>query len=128
MEYALSLGDLRENSEYKAAREEQGKLSNLSSRLQNEIERAEIFDPLTINTKKVGFGTKVSVKNTSDNRDEVYTILGPWESDPDNGIISYKSPLGNALMNKKQNDKVEVNIMDQQKQYKIMEISPAIID
>lgn len=128
LEYALSLGDLRENSEYKAAREEQGKLSNLSSRLQNEIERAEIFDPLTINTKKVGFGTKVSVKNTSDNRDEVYTILGPWESDPDNGIISYKSPLGNALMNKKQNDKVEVNIMDQQKQYKIMEISPAIID
>lgn len=126
--FAKELGDLSENAEYKSAREEQNKLSSLSTRLQSEIERAEVFDPLTINSKKVSFGTKVSLENTTDNRHEEYTILGPWESDPDNGIISYLSPLGHALMNKKKNESVEVKIMDQAKTYRVLEISPAKID
>lgn len=126
--YALSLGDLRENSEYKAAREEQAKLSNMSSRLQTDIERAEVFDPLTINTKRVGFGTKVSVKNETDDCNEEYVILGPWESDPERGIISYLSPLGRALMNKRQDEDVEVKIMDQNKSYKVLQISSASFD
>lgn len=125
---ALALGDLRENAEYKAAREEQSKLSNLSSRLQADIERAEIFDPLSVSTKKVGFGTEVKVKNIDDNATEVYTILGPWESDPDIGIISYLSPLGNALLNKRQNETFEVKIMDKNKKYKVLEIKVANIE
>ena len=121
--YALSLGDLRENAEYKAAREEQAKLSNLSSRLQADIERAEVFDPLSASTKKVGFGTKVSVQNVTDNTTETYTILGPWESDPANGIISYLSPLGHALLNKKKDETFDVRIMEENKKYKVLEIS-----
>ena len=126
--YAISLGDLRENSEYKAAREEQAKLSNLSTRLQNDIERAKVFDPLTANTKKVGFGTRVTIENLTDQKgQEVYTILGPWESDPENGIISYLSPLGRELFNKKVGETVEVNIMDQNKKYKVLSIEVATI-
>lgn len=125
---ALALGDLRENAEYKAAREEQSKLSNLSARLQADIERAEIFDPLNINTKKVGFGTKVKVESLDDNATEVYTILGPWESNPDIGIISYLSPLGNALLNKRQDEIFEVKIMEENKKYKVLEIKAAIIE
>lgn len=121
--YALSLGDLRENAEYKAAREEQAKLSNLSSRLQADIERAEVFDPLSVSTKKVGFGTKVSVQNVTDNTTETYTILGPWESDPANGIISYLSPLGHALLNKKKDETFDVRVMEENKKYKVLEIS-----
>ena len=98
-------------------------MSNLSSRLQADIERAEVFDPLSASTKKVGFGTKVSVQNVTDNTTETYTILGPWESDPANGIISYLSPLGHALLNKKKDETFDVRIMEENKKYKVLEIS-----
>lgn len=125
--YAISLGDLRENSEYKAAREEQAKLSNLSARLQSDLERAEVFDPLTVSTKKIGFGTTVCLQNTANDEEEKYTILGPWESDPENGIISYLSPLGHALMNKKVSETVDVKVGDDVTKYKVLEIGVAQI-
>lgn len=125
LSYALSLGDLRENSEYKSAREEQAKLSNLSSRLQADIERAEIFDPTSASSKKVSFGTRVSVQNLTDDKTETYTILGPWESDPENGIISYLSPLGHALLNKKKDETFDALIMDGNKTFKVLEIKVA---
>jgi transcription elongation factor GreA len=121
--FALSLGDLRENAEYKAAKEKQEILNSTVAKLKNEIERAQLFDPATVNTSRVSFGTVVTLTNEASGADEVYTILGPWESDPDNRIISYLSPFGNSLLNKHTGEKFNFEINDEKITYTVTEIS-----
>jgi transcription elongation factor GreA len=120
--YALSLGDLRENSEYKAAKEKQDELNAKVAKLKNEIERAQIFDKSTISTAKVSFGTIVTLANEITNESEAYTILGPWESDPDNNVISYLSPLGKKLLNHKPGERLSFLIHERKFQYKVEKI------
>lgn len=115
LSYAMSLGDLRENAEYKAAKEEQARLENLAKKLQDEIERAEVFDPTKYSGDRAFFGTKVSIENEDTGKKEEYTILGPWESDPNNGIISYMSPLGNGLLHSKAGDVINYTVNDEKK-------------
>jgi transcription elongation factor GreA len=121
--FALSLGDLRENAEYKAAKEKQEILNSTVAKLKDEIERAQLFDPGTINTNRVSFGTKVTLVNESDGSNEEFTILGPWESDPENRIISYLSPFGLAILNKKMGEKFDFSINDEKIAYTVKEIS-----
>jgi transcription elongation factor GreA len=125
--FALSLGDLRENAEYKAAKEKQTILNSTVAKLKDDIDRAQLFDPSTITTSRVSFGTKVLLRNETKNIDEEYTILGPWESNPDQKIISYLSPFGNAVLNKKAGDKFQFKIVDGQINYEVKEITGAHI-
>ena len=120
---ALALGDLRENAEYKAAKERQGQLANQATRLQDEINRAQIFDPTTVTTVRVSFGTKVTLNNNITGETEEYTILGPWESDPDNSIISYLSPLGIHIFNSKEGDTLSFVINDLSFNYTVNRIA-----
>jgi transcription elongation factor GreA len=124
--FALSLGDLKENAEYHAAKEKQGILDATATRLKDEIERAQLFDPKTINANKVSFGTKVLLENMSEGREETFIILGPWESDPENMIISYQSPFGNVVLNKKQGEKFDFIINDEKISYTVKSISAAL--
>ncbi|MDR1930389.1 MAG: transcription elongation factor GreA [Treponema sp.] len=127
IEFALSLGDLRENAEYKAAKEKQEILNSSVARLKGEIERAQIFDPATVNTERVSFGTRVVLRNESDGREEEYTILGPWESDPEHRIISYLSPFGSAMLTKKAGERFDfifdLSKKDEKMSYTIIKIS-----
>lgn len=122
---ALALGDLRENAEYKAAKERQAQLNVMATRLQDEIERAQIFDPTTITTIRISFGTTVILQNNSTGEKEEYTILGPWESDPDNKIISYMSPFGNAILNGKVSEKISFTINERDFEYTVVSIEAA---
>jgi transcription elongation factor GreA len=124
--FALSLGDLRENAEYKAAKEKQELLNSTVTTLKEEIAKAQIFDPSTINTSRVSFGTKVSLLDTGSGKNVVYTILGPWESDPDNWIISYQSPFGKAVFGKAVGDEVEFSINNDKVIYRVESISAAL--
>ena len=121
--FALSLGDLRENAEYKAAKEKQEILNSTVAKLKDEIERAQLFDPNSVNAAKVSFGTKVLLHNTAQDRNEEYTILGPWESDPDHNIISYLSPFGGAILNKAVGERFEFSINDEKASYTVEQIS-----
>jgi len=103
---ALQQGDLRENAEYKAAKENQQNLNSTVTKLKEEIERAKIFDPDTVNTDRVSFGTKATLVNIGTNEEVTYTILGPWESDWENRIISYHSRLGKAILNKRVEEEI----------------------
>ncbi|MBU0934871.1 MAG: transcription elongation factor GreA [Spirochaetes bacterium] len=123
--YALSLGDLRENAEYKAAKEKQDELNAKVGKLKNEIERAQIFDRGNISTSKISFGTEVLLENLLDKSEETYIILGPWESDPTNHIISYLSPLGKRLLNHKVGDKIEFSLHERKFNYKVKKIKSA---
>lgn len=122
---AIAMGDLSENAEYKAARERQTQLNAQITRLQDEIDRAQVFDPTTVTTARVSFGTKVTLFNTESKKEEAFTILGPWESDPENAIISYMSPLGNAILNSKVNDKLKFEINEHKYSYEVKDIAVA---
>ena len=123
---AIALGDLSENAEYKAARERQAQLNATATRLQDEIDRCQIFDPTTVTTARVSFGTTVYLE-TPEGITEEYTILGPWESDPDNNIISYMSPLGNAIFNSKKGEKLSFVINEEKYNYIVKDIKIANI-
>ena len=118
-------GDLKENAEYKAAREHQHFLNERLTKLQEELSRAVVFDPTTITTAFISFSTTATLHNNESNEDETYTILGPWESDPDNNVISYMSPFGNALMDKKTGERVVFTINDHNYDYIVKEIKAA---
>jgi len=121
---AIALGDLRENAEYKAARERQTQLNTTATRLQDEIDRCQIFDPSTVTTARVSFGTTVTLESPAGEIVE-YTILGPWESDPDNMIISYMSPLGSAIYNSKKDEVLNFTINEREVQYTVKDIKVA---
>ena len=93
--------------------------------LQSEIARAVIFDPTTSTTSVVYFATVVTLTNNDTGKDEVFTILGPWESDPDNNVISYMSPFGNAILDKKVGDTAVFTINDHKNNYTVKSIKKA---
>jgi transcription elongation factor GreA len=121
--FALSLGDLRENAEYKAAKEKQEILNSTVAKLKDEIERAQIFDPGAINTARASFGTRVTLLNHASGKKEEYTILGPWESDPDHNIISYLSPFGGTILNKTVGEPFDFSINDEKISYVVERIA-----
>lgn len=110
IEVARSYGDLKENAEYKAALERQSSLNNRAARLKQELEIARVVRPEDVNPAEVGFGTTVTLRNVEDSSETTYTIMGPWESDPTNQVISYQSPLGNRLLRKRVGDKLDFEI------------------
>ena len=122
---AKAKGDLKENAEYQAAKEQKHQLELRLSKLQEELNRAVIFDPTTSTTAIVSFATEVTLHDNIENKDEVYTILGPWESDPDNNIISYMSPFGNAILDKKVGDNAKFVINEHSYDYTVKSINKA---
>ena len=100
LKVAISYGDLSENAEYDAAKNDQAALEQRINELRAMIENAVVVDESKINTDTVGFGTKVTIIDIEDEDEEseVYTIVGTSESDPINGKLSNESPVGAAMI------------------------------
>ncbi|HYC91910.1 MAG TPA: GreA/GreB family elongation factor [Thermoanaerobaculia bacterium] len=96
LQAAREMGDLRENFEYKAARQRAEYLSARVGELASEISRVRVLEPAQIDASVVRVGTKVELSNGDVRREVV--ILGPWESDPEHGIYSNQSEVANKLM------------------------------
>ena len=122
---AKEKGDLKENAEYIAAKEAQHKLGNDLKRLQEELARAVVFDPTTATSSLVSFGTKVTLLDKNSGNEEEYTILGPWESNPESGVISYMSPFGNAILDHKVGEELSFTINEHKYDYTIKAIKKA---
>ena len=105
---ARSFGDLSENSEYDEAMNEQAKLEAKIARLENDIRNANILDEDNLNAGVVHPGSKVNVENVETGKKSEYTILGPSESNPSQGIISDQSPIGKSLIGNRKDDVVDV--------------------
>ncbi len=123
---ARLLGDLKENAEYKAGKEKQVLLTSELAKLQGEIDRVTIIDLTTISSSTVSFGTKVVLTNNTTQEEETFSILGPWESDPENDIISYQSPLGLNLLNHVEGDTITFDLNGSDKSYTIKSISTIV--
>ena len=111
---ARELGDLRENSEYQYAKEKQKFLNRRMNELTDEVSSAQVILPENVDTSMVSFGTTVVFADNKAGKDITYTILGPWESDPNRNILNFKSPLGQAIYNmeKDENRKFNINGVD----------------
>jgi len=104
---ARSYGDLRENFEYKSAKDLQKYLMHRKSELEREIHRARGTDFKGSDASKVNIGTIVTLSDSSGTREDI-TVLGAWDSDPELKIVSYLSEVGKALMDRTPGDTVEV--------------------
>jgi len=119
---ARSYGDLRENHEYKAAKEMQKILMKRKAELELDLTRARGTDFAEVNTATVNPGTLVRVNELSQNRNENFTILGAWDSDPESGIISYLSPFAKHLIGKSVGEEVDMEQDGQTRRYRIESI------
>jgi transcription elongation factor GreA len=112
-------GDLKENSEYKMAKQDQQVLMAQKGQLEKELGRARITDFKEAGIDQVSVGTIVDVRDLKGGKPARYTVLGAWDSNPDKGVISYKTPLGLALLGKKPGDQVKVKIGGSEESYEI---------
>lgn len=111
IEYARSLGDLSENAEYETAKNKQSMVEGKIKDLEAKIGLAEVIDPKQIKNKdKVVFGLTVTVEDIDTGDTKKYQLVGPDETDPDNGLISITSPIGRAFVGKETGDEVKVMV------------------
>ncbi len=114
-------GDLKENSEYKMAKQDQQVLMAQKTNLEKDLGRARVTDFKEASSDQVGAGTIVVVKTGG--KTATYTLLGAWDGDPDNNVISYKTALGSALVGKKVGDTVKVKTGTSDEDYTIVSIA-----
>ncbi len=122
---ARELGDLSENAEYHAAREDQGILQARINQLGDELARAFIIDRSTLPKDVVAFGAKVKVLDVDLDEEEEFELVGPGQENPDNGRILTGSPIGQGLMGKKKGETVEIAVPRGTIRFKILDISAA---
>ncbi|PIE75111.1 MAG: transcription elongation factor GreA [Deltaproteobacteria bacterium] len=122
IEIARAHGDLSENAEYDAAKERQGFIQGRINELEYKLSNAEVIDPEKLSKDKVVFGSKILLENI-DTGDEVeYQLVGPDESDIDQGKISVGSPLGKGILGKIPGDEVTFQAPGGKRIYEIVEI------
>ncbi len=121
VEYAKSLGDLSENAEYHAAREAQAKLQDRILQIEHLLKHAEIVE--RTDASSVDIGSTVIVKKEGESNTRTFEIVGSQETDMLSGKISYKSPLGTALIGKKEGDVVCVATPKGDISYTIVSVS-----
>lgn len=119
---AREFGDLSENAEYDAAKEEQGKIEAEIAEMETKIKTCIIIDAGKIDTSCVTMGCTVEVYDEDFDENVKYKIVGSTESDPKNGLISNESPVGGALLGKKKGDVVVVKTPVGECKLKILKI------
>lgn len=120
---ARALGDLKENAEYHAAREQQSFNEGRIAEIEGKLGNAEIIDVSKVNARsKVVFGATVTVVNVDTEEEVSYQIVGEDEADIKEGLISINSPIARALIAKQEGDEVVVKAPSGEKVYEILSI------
>jgi len=107
IEEARALGDLRENFEYKSARQRHEYLSARAEALSNELARSKPIDLGRLDLSRVGIGTAARLQS-DDGEERRFTLLGPWESAPETGVLSYQSEVGRQLLGRKPGEEIDL--------------------
>ncbi|QPC42439.1 transcription elongation factor GreA [Kaustia mangrovi] len=120
---ARAHGDLSENAEYHAAKEQQGYTEARVAELEDKLSRAEVIDVSKLSGDSVKFGATVTLVDEDTDEESVYQIVGELEADVKAGRISITSPIARALIGKSVGDSVEVNTPGGGKSYEILAVS-----
>ncbi|MCC6417304.1 MAG: transcription elongation factor GreA [Gemmataceae bacterium] len=120
---AREMGDLSENAEYHAAREDQGIKQAQINDIKDQLGRAELVDPSTLSNDTVVFGTRVRVKDLDLGEEESFELVGPGQEDYDNNKILTTSPIGQGLLGKRAGEVAEIRVPMGVVRFEILEIS-----
>ncbi len=116
---AAAQGDRSENADYHAAKEKLRFIDKRLFYLNSMIEKSQIIDPSSFEHTKVSFGSSVRVVNLDTDEEELYTLCGVLESEPENGLISIHSPIARALLGKEVGDDFKIRLPKTTKEYEI---------
>lgn len=119
---ARAHGDLSENAEYHAAKEQQSFIEGRILELEAVISRAQIIDPATLSGKSVKFGATVEVVDEDTDEEHTYQIVGDYEADTDSGKISISAPIARGLIGKSEGDSVQIKTPKGVKKYEILSV------
>jgi len=119
---ARTHGDLSENAEYHAAKEQHGLNEARVAELEQKLGRAEIIDPSKLDGERIMFGATVTLVDEDTDEKKVYQIVGDFEADVREGKISISSPIARSLIGKTVGDTVEVNTPGGGKSYEILKV------
>lgn len=122
IEEARAHGDLSENAEYHAAKEQQGFIESRIKDIEDKVSRSEVIDPATLDGDKVLFSATVTIAD-EDDKESTYQIVGTDEVDVSNGKISYSSPIGRAMIGRRLGDEFEVKAPDGEIYYEITKVA-----
>ncbi|MEN1925150.1 transcription elongation factor GreA [Luteimonas sp. MJ293] len=121
---ARAHGDLKENAEYHAAREEQGFVEGRIKQLEGELSHAQIIDVSTLKAgSKVVFGATVELEDVESGKEMRYQIVGDLEADIKQGLIAISSPVARALIGKLEGDEVSIDTPGGTIEYEIVSVS-----
>jgi len=120
---ARDKGDLSENAEYHAAKEEQSLLEFKIAKLKNVVANARVLDESQLDTSKILIHSVVKLKNTTNGMEFTYTLVADSETDVSNGKLSVKSPIGKGLLGKEVGEIAEIKVPSGVMKFEIIEIS-----
>lgn len=123
IQHAREKGDLSENAEYKAAKEEQALLEERIRYLEHLLATARVIEPASVDTSAVRLLCRVRVLNLTTNKEQEFVLVSETEANPREGRISFRSPIGRALLGKKRGEVVEVEVPAGKITLKILDIS-----
>lgn len=120
---ARAHGDLKENAEYHAAKDQQGFIEARIKDIEAKLSNIEVIDVTTVDAKgKVVFGSTVKLLDLQADSEIVYTIVGEDEADIKTGLISYTSPIARAIIGKNEGDEVSFSAPGGEKYYEVIEV------
>jgi len=122
IEEALAHGDLSENAEYHAAKEEQGLNEARIKLMEDKLARSQIIDLSSISTDRIVFGAKVELADVDTDKKVTYQIVGEDEAKVENGTISITSPIARALIGKEEGDVATVLAPGGEREYEILSV------
>jgi len=120
---ARAHGDLSENAEYHAAKEQQSFIEGRIAEVESKLSSAQVIDPTTVNAEgRVVFGATVELLDVDSDSEVTYQIVGDDEADIDQGKISISSPIARALIGKEEGDEIVVKVPDGERNYEILKV------
>jgi transcription elongation factor GreA len=122
IEIARGHGDLSENADYSAAKEEQGLIEAKIRELEAKIAMAEVIDPTKLSGSRVKFGATVTIEDSESGETQRYTIVGEHEAEIKKGRISIGAPVARALIGKEVGDTVTVTTPKGKREYEVTEV------
>ena len=115
-------GDLKENAEYHAAREQQSFIEGRIRELESVVGRAQVIDPKELNGDTIKFSATVTIVDEETDDEETYQIVGDYESDMENGKLSISAPVARALIGKSEGDSAVVKTPKGKRDYEILKV------
>lgn len=119
-------GDLKENSEYKMAREDHTTLMARKAQMERDLGNAVVKDFSKVPTDVVAIGSRVTLRAKDSGAQHVFSVLGAWDSDPEKNALSYKTPIAQALLNKRVGETVTLDITGSKEVWEVVELGAAV--